>query len=367
MTAGVSYLGSAADEFVVQLALDQGKLQRAQVESARAVVAAHTGAAPAPKLIDVLRDRGALTSRQAAELLAHEFGMPLAPDLANVRITGDTLELVPRAVAARYGVLPLAREGGKLRIAVADPLDTDAIDALGYVIKMPIEPMVATPEEITAALDRFYGKDTGSIDDLLNHLAVDGDGATVAVTEPHAAADASNTDADAPIIKLVHQVIFEAIQRRASDIHLEPLEKRFRVRYRIDGVLLEVENPPKRLQLSIVSRIKIMANISIAEKRTPQDGRIQVAMHGKQLDLRVSSLPTAHGESIVMRILDKEGLTLGLPELGLFSDDAATFEKLITLPDGILLVTGPTGSGKRTRWSISSTASIRCRCATMSA
>jgi type IV pilus assembly protein PilB len=142
--------------------------------------------------------------------------------------------------------------------------------------------------------------------------------------------------------------MFEAIQRRASDIHLEPLEKRFRVRYRIDGVLMEVENPPKRLQLSIISRLKIMANISIAEKRIPQDGRIQISVGGKQLDLRVSSLPTAHGESIVMRILDKEGLTLGLPELGFFRDDAATFERLITLPDGIFLVTGPTGSGKTT-------------------
>jgi energy-coupling factor transporter ATP-binding protein EcfA2 len=146
----------------------------------------------------------------------------------------------------------------------------------------------------------------------------------------------------------VHGIILEAIQRRASDIHIEPLEKRLRVRYRIDGVLIEVENPPKRLQLSIISRLKIMANISIAEKRIPQDGRIQIGVGGKQLDLRVSSLPTAHGESIVMRILDKEGLTLGLPELGFLSDDAATFEKLITLPDGILLVTGPTGSGKTT-------------------
>jgi len=146
----------------------------------------------------------------------------------------------------------------------------------------------------------------------------------------------------------VHQIILEAIQRRASDIHIEPLEKRFRVRYRIDGVLQEVENPPKRLQAAILSRLKIMANISIAEKRIPQDGRIQIGVGGKQLDLRVSSLPTAHGESIVMRILDKEGLTLGLPELGFFSDDAATFEKLISLPDGILLVTGPTGSGKTT-------------------
>jgi len=236
-----------------------------------------------------------------------------------------------------------------LTVAVADPLDTDGIDSLRHMLKLEIEPLVATGDEITAAIERFYGRDASSIDELLNDLSSPNAAAEASVTtEANLAGNASDTDADAPIIKLVHQTILEAIQRRASDIHLEPLEKRFRVRYRIDGVLLEVENPPKRLQLSIISRLKIMANISIAEKRIPQDGRIQIMMQGRQLDLRVSSLPTAHGESIVMRILDKEGLQLGLPELGFFSDDQAIFERLIQLPDGILLVTGPTGSGKTT-------------------
>jgi type IV pilus assembly protein PilB len=156
------------------------------------------------------------------------------------------------------------------------------------------------------------------------------------------------TDGDAPIIKLVQSIITEAIRRRASDIHLEPLERHFRVRYRIDGVLLEVDSPPKRLQLAIISRLKIMANISIAERRVPQDGRIQIAAAGRMLDLRVSSLPTAHGESIVMRILDPEGLKLGLPELGFLPDDQYEFERLIASSDGLMLVTGPTGSGKTT-------------------
>jgi type IV pilus assembly protein PilB len=345
-----SSAGTAADDFVVQLALERGLLLTAQVDAARGIVAGHTDVTTrAPRLLDVLVQQGALSPRRVAELLAGEFGMAMAPDLANVRITGDTLELVPRAVAAKHRLLPLAREGGKLRVAIADPLDTDGIDALGYLLKLPIEPVVATADEITSAIDRFYGKDASSIDDLLNDLSVaDSGNATAVTTEANTAANKIDADADAPIIKLVHQLILEAIHRRASDIHLEPLEKRFRIRYRIDGVLLEVENPPKRLQLSIISRLKIMANISIAEKRIPQDGRIQIAMTGKQLDLRVSSLPTAHGESIVMRILDKEGLQLGLPELGFLADDAATFEKLITLPDGILLVTGPTGSGKTT-------------------
>ncbi|MSU65572.1 MAG: type II/IV secretion system protein [Opitutus sp.] len=351
LLASASSTGSVTDDFIVQLALDRGVLRAEQADAARASIAARTDlTTPAPRLLDLLIGQGALDARRVAELLAAEFGMQMAPDLTNIRITGDTLELVPRAVAARHRLLPLAREGGKLRVAIADPLDTDGIDALGYLLKIPVDPVVATAEEITSAIDRFYGKDANSIDALLNDLSVTGAGgdASAVTTEPGQAVNAIATDADAPIIKLVHQVIMEAIQRRASDIHLEPLEKRFRVRYRIDGVLIEVENPPKRLQLSIISRLKIMANISIAEKRIPQDGRIQIAVGGKQLDLRVSSLPTAHGESIVMRILDKEGLTLGLPELGFLSDDAAIFEKLITLPDGILLVTGPTGSGKTT-------------------
>ncbi|MSU50445.1 MAG: type II/IV secretion system protein [Opitutus sp.] len=342
---------AAADDFVIRLAQERGILHPVQIDAARALAASHPDSStPVPRVITLLIQQGVLTSRRVAELLAAEFGMPMAPDLVNARITGETLEMVPRAIAARHLILPLGREGNKLRVALADPLDTDGIDALGYIVKMPIEPSVATAEDITSAIDRFYGKDANSIDDLLNDLSVtDASGVTTAVTtEPGAGVDPTNTDADAPIIKLVHQIILEAIQRRASDIHIEPLEKRFRVRYRIDGVLIEVENPPKRLQLSIISRLKIMANISIAEKRIPQDGRIQIGVGGKQLDLRVSSLPTAHGESIVMRILDKEGLTLGLPELGFLSDDAATFEKLISLPDGILLVTGPTGSGKTT-------------------
>ncbi len=342
---------AAADDFVVQLALDRQLLHPAQIDAARAMIAAHPdNGTPAPRVLALLVQQGILTTRRVAEMLAEEFGMQMAPDLTNLRITGDTLELVPRAVAARHGLLPLAREGSKLKVAISDPLDTDGIDALGYLVKMPIETVVTTAEEINAAIDRFYGKDANSIDDLLNDLSVSGSAveAAAVTTEAGTGVTPTNTEADAPIIKLVHQIILEAIQRRASDIHIEPLEKRFRVRYRIDGVLIEVENPPKRLQLSIISRLKIMANISIAEKRIPQDGRIQIAVGGKQLDLRVSSLPTAHGESIVMRILDKEGLTLGLPELGFLSDDAAVFERLISLPDGILLVTGPTGSGKTT-------------------
>ena len=343
-------LTPGADEFIVQLALERTLVAPAAVERARRQIAEHADlVTPAPRLLALLVADAGLDLRRVAEFLAADFGLPLAPDLGVVRVSGEVLGLVPREFAARYKILPFAHEGRVLKLAFSDPIDTEAVDNLGHMLKLTIEPHVATADDIAAAIDRFYGKDAGSLDQLLSNLSAPGNGdSAVASTEASGLGNVSDTDADAPVVKLVHSIILEAIQRRASDIHMEPLEKRFRVRYRIDGVLLEVENPPKRLQLSIVSRLKIMANISIAEKRIPQDGRIQIMVNGRQLDLRVSSLPTAHGESIVMRILDKEGLQLGLPQLGFFSDDQKEMERLIAMPDGIVLVTGPTGSGKTT-------------------
>jgi general secretion pathway protein E/type IV pilus assembly protein PilB len=330
--------------------LERALVAPAAVERARSQIAGHADlVTPAPRLLALLVADAGLDLRRVAEFLAADFGLPLAPDLGVVRVSGEVLGLVPREFAARYKILPFAHEGRVLKLAISDPIDTEAVDNLGHMLKLTIEPHVATADDIAAAIDRFYGKDAGSLDQLLSNLSAPGNGdSAVASTEASGLGNVSDTDADAPVVKLVHSIILEAIQRRASDIHMEPLEKRFRVRYRIDGVLLEVENPPKRLQLSIVSRLKIMANISIAEKRIPQDGRIQIMVNGRQLDLRVSSLPTAHGESIVMRILDKEGLQLGLPQLGFFSDDQKEMERLIAMPDGIVLVTGPTGSGKTT-------------------
>jgi general secretion pathway protein E/type IV pilus assembly protein PilB len=210
-----------------------------------------------------------------------------------------------------------------------------------------IEVRVAAESDIEAALIKYYGADKkhmaqGALGDAIKEL-----------TESEVEVgplddDASAVDADAPLIRLVNQIVIDAFKLRASDIHLEPLEKRFRLRYRVDGVMQEVKAPPKRLQAAIIARLKIQANMSISEHRVPQDGRIQTKVANKLIDLRVSCLPTNHGESIVMRILDKEGLKLGLPELGFFQDDQQTFERVISLPDGILLVTGPTGSGKTT-------------------
>jgi general secretion pathway protein E/type IV pilus assembly protein PilB len=242
-----------------------------------------------------------------------------------------------------------------LTFAIADPSDLDTIDSLQHLLQMDISLQVASDPDIENALGKYYAERSGA--------GGGGRGSTAdprmletikELTQEHvevtadALADGGTVEADAPLIKLVNSMITEAFKLRASDIHLEPLAKVFRVRYRIDGVLHEMKPPPKRLQAAIISRLKIQSNMSISEHRIPQDGRIQTNVGNKLIDLRVSCLPTNHGESIVMRILDKEGLRLGLPELGFFTDDQQTFERLISLPDGILLITGPTGSGKTT-------------------
>ena len=337
---------TSADEFVLQLLIDKGIVDSAVIESAREQVAeeASGGNADTATLEQLLKDR-TITQMQIAEALAEEFNMETV-HLADVRPSAEALEVVPYELAHRYKVFPLEADDNEVELAVCDPLDMDAIDSISHVIKRSINSRVAPLEAIEKAIHQYYeGAKAGPINDMFSGMeGEEGHGELDLPTGN----EAEVGEEEAPIIRYVHMVISEALKRRASDIHMEPLEKRFRVRYRIDGVLHEVENPPKRLQPSIVSRIKLMSNVSIAEKRVPQDGRINIKVGAKVIDLRVSTLPTAFGESIVMRILDKEGLNLGLPQLGFFSDDQATFEKIIAMPDGVFLVTGPTGSGKST-------------------
>lgn len=336
---------TSADEFVLQLLTDKGLLEESAIEAARAKVneAEYDGSEDTAVLEALVADQST-TQQQIADVLAEEFNMETV-NLADVRVSAEALEVVPFELANRYKVIPLEVDESEAELAVFDPLDMDAVDSISHVIKRSITCRVAPLEEIDQAIHRYYeGAKAGAVDDIFSGME-DPDAVPTQIDLP-SAEDAS--EEEAPIIKYVHMVISEALKRRASDIHMEPLEKRFRVRYRIDGVLHEVENPPKRLQPSIVSRIKLMSNVSIAEKRVPQDGRININVGAKIIDLRVSTLPTAFGESIVMRILDKESLNLGLPQLGFFSDDQAAFEKIIALPDGVFLVTGPTGSGKST-------------------
>lgn len=248
--------------------------------------------------------------------------------------------LLDAETARRYRIVPLKEN----EFAFGDPTDIETLDTLRYLFKEPINVVAALPDQITEALDRLYPVVDGEAETIIGLMGNEEnqhpDKEDVALT--------IDQDSDEPIIKLVNLLILEGFKQRASDIHLEPLSTQFRIRYRIDGALREVEGPPRRLHPSVISRLKIMAGMKISEKRLPQDGRIEIRVSGRDLDLRVSSIPTNHGESIVMRILDKQNLTLGLPNLGFHEDDQKTFERLIQYPDGILLITGPTGSGKTT-------------------
>ena len=336
---------TTADDYVIQFIQDKGLVSPADVAQAKADL----GAVPDDQNPDTLAlaklvEAGKVSWTKITEALSKEFDMELV-DLSQVSPTEDVLKLISQEQATRQNILPLQMDGVELVVAISDPLDTETIDSISRVLKVALNPRLATPDDLKAAISRAYsGGPIGgnaSYDDILGKGAEDG----LSVELPQGG---DVKEDDAPIIRYVNSLIVDAIRRKASDIHLEPLEKRFRVRFRIDGVLQEMKGPPKRLQASVISRLKLMAEVSLAEKRIPQDGRIQARTGGRDIDLRVSVLPTVYGESIVMRILDKEGLKLGLPELGFFADDQAKFQGLISGSDGVFLVTGPTGSGKST-------------------
>jgi len=327
------------DAYVLDVLCDHGIVTEEQANDARERVALE-GTSP----VDLLLAENVVSEDDVLGTLAGVFGMEFV-SLQDFDIPAEARDLVEPETARRYAIVPLYKTADGITVALSDPLDFDTLDALRYLLKINVEGVVARPNELRALLDRYYPAEA-DVENMLNQIS---DGAVDVETAPDELIDSGDaSESDAPIIKLVSLIILEAYRHHASDIHLEPLEKRFRVRYRIDGVLHEVDGPPKRLQSAIISRVKIMAGMKISERRIPQDGRIQVNIQGRELDLRVSTVPANNGESIVMRILDKQNLALGLPKLGFFSDDQQLFERLIGLPDGILLVTGPTGSGKTT-------------------
>jgi general secretion pathway protein E/type IV pilus assembly protein PilB len=328
------------DDYLLDLLVDLGFTNAEQVARARA----DSGGVG---VVDCLVANNAIRPSDVTQAKAAQFGAEVV-NLGALKIEDEVIAIIPRHVAKKYRVLPLFKsEDNKVAVAIADPSDLNTIDSLTHLLGAEIELRVASEPDIEAALNKYYGAEKkaladGAFKDVIQELT-ESDVQVGRVED-----DGGEVDADAPLIRLVNQIIVDAFKLRASDIHLEPLEKRFRLRYRIDGVMQEMKAPPKRLQSAIIARLKIQSNMVISEHRIPQDGRIQSKVGTKLIDLRVSCLPTNHGESIVMRILDKEGLKLGLPELGFFTDDQATFERLIAMPDGILLVTGPTGSGKTT-------------------
>ena len=296
-------------------------------------------------LVETIVRTGQVKESEMAQCFAISNGMEYL-SLTNIPAPDKTvIDLVDLDVARRNSVVPIGvNEAGQIQVVVGDPFDLAAIDNLNHLVGHDVEAQHSSSfEEINDAIGRWYDEAIGaaSADDELVVLSESSGGDT--------GGDGEAAANDAPVIKLVNQILTESFNAGASDIHVEPLENSVRVRYRIDGVLHEVANHPRNLLSAIIARFKIMTGaMSIAEKRLPQDARIQLRLGDKDLDLRVSTVPTNHGESIVMRVLDKSALTLGLPHLGFLSDDQATFEQLITLPDGILLVTGPTGSGKTT-------------------
>ncbi len=294
------------------------------------------------KIGEILVEEGICTTEDITQALAEQHELDMV-DLDAIDVPREVVSMVEGGLARQHHIVPIDFAEGMLTVALSDPLDLYGLDELRFVLSCNIEPVLATHDAIDRALTNYYGLEEGQVDELLGQMGED----DVELVQTGNIEEGDGTD-DAPIIKLVYQILTNAVKARASDIHVEPMSNRIRLRYRVDGICFDVEAPPKRLQGPIISRIKIMAGMDMAEKRRTQDGRIKLNIAGKELDLRVSALPASHGESIVMRILDRDNLRLGLADLGFHADDLAAFNALIKKPNGILLITGPTGSGKTT-------------------
>jgi type IV pilus assembly protein PilB len=331
---------STAD-YLLPIAVEHGLLAAAELDLVRLQV----GPKPAPGVLArMVVAQGYLSEHRLAQLAAQVAVMPFL-EAGQLQPAAEALARVPRRWAERHGILPLTVKGNTLQVAVSDPLDVTGRDTLAAATGMVLEPFGAAPTAITWGIAAAYRP--GETEDARGRSAAAEAGANPRPA-PRVTAVEEGGPTDAPVILLIERVLAAAVSRGASDVHWEPMRNRLRVRFRIDGALMEVEDPPHRLQPAILSRLKLMAHLSIAERRVPQDGRAQVAVAGQRVDLRVSVIPTVHGESVVMRLLRSEGLRVGLSTLGLEFADEAIFQRLLAMPDGMVLVTGPTGSGKTT-------------------
>ncbi len=294
----------------------------------------------------ILVKLGYISEEEIASFLGRQYGVP-SVDLGKVKVDPAILKLVPAEVARKHLLIPLSRSGSILTVAMADPSDIIAIDEVRFITGHNIQPMVAPDISIRNTLDRYY--DTAGV---ARSLVRDFEEKDLGIAEPAQGgvdlAELYRATEEAPVVKLVNLILTDAINKGASDIHLEPYEKTFRIRFRLDGILYEVMSPPLTLHAAVTSRIKIMARLDIAERRMPQDGRIKVKMRDRELDLRISTVPTLFGEKVVMRLLDRASLELDMSKLGFDPEALAMFEKAIVAPYGMILVTGPTGSGKTT-------------------
>ncbi|WP_407354557.1 type II secretion system ATPase GspE [Luteimonas sp. R10] len=332
--------GAAPEERLIARLLEKGRLKEADLARARRLHAEAGGS-----LLALLGRLGLVSERDHAETCAEVLGLPL---LSAKELPENPPELVEDAqpLSARFlrqfHLCPLGERGGRLAVWMADPHDAYAVDAVRLATGRELQPLVGVRSEIDDLVERWYGQGRSAMGAIVE--TADGEGGGDVDDVEHLRDLAS----EAPVIRLVNLVIQRAVELRASDIHIEPFENRLKVRYRIDGVLEEGESPPSNLTAAVISRVKIMAKLNIAERRLPQDGRIMLRVQGKELDLRVSTVPTAHGESVVMRLLDRETVVFDFHRLGFTDEFLPQFQRVLEQPHGILLVTGPTGSGKTT-------------------
>lgn len=321
----------------IELLIQKGLISQEELESAR-----QESARSGIPLERALEKLGFVSETDIAQAVADSLGVPFM-DLTDYLLDPQVIKLIPEATAKKYNAVPLFKIGDTLTVAMVNPQDVKAIDEIRLKSQIgAVDTVLSTPDIIGKLIDQYYCAQ-GSIKDLTQELTKEKLEETTKVKKGLA-----EISEEAPVIKLVNLLIMQAVKDRASDIHIEPEEYRVRIRYRVDGILHEVQDLPKHLQNILASRIKVMARMDIAETRNPQDGRIQLKMENKNLDLRVSSFPTMHGENIVVRILDKSAVLLGLEDLGFGAQDLKEFQKIIHKPNGIILVTGPTGSGKTT-------------------
>jgi len=327
-----------------ELLLEEGLINEKQLQAALQTQREKGG-----MLGQILVDMGVLDQDDVLLALGHQAGMEVV-DLDNLQIPEDVIRRVSPTIADIYQIVPISFEKNTLTVAMANPLHVNTLDDLRFMLDCDVKGAVANEKSVLAAIKRYYGAQTESIDDLIKDIESDQTLAGAAGENDQSVdiADLEKMAHSAPVVKFLNLVLLTAIKDQSSDIHFEPFEDEFKIRYRIDGELLEMQPPPKHLAMAIISRIKVLSNLDIAERRVPQDGRIELNIRGNPVDLRVSTLPTMFGESVVMRVLDRSVVSLDLEQVGLREDEYEYVRDLINRPNGIILVTGPTGSGKTT-------------------